>query len=82
MIPYFLALLVLGMPILYLETAVGQMHQCSTPFIFARINKGYKMLGITFMLICYNFSGYYNLVLTYSYRFLFSAFNDPLPFAS
>ncbi len=57
------------------------MHQCSTPFIFSRINKGYKMLGITFMLSCYHLSGYYNIILTYSYRFIFSAFVDPLPFA-
>ncbi len=57
------------------------MHQRSTPFVFSRINKGYKMLGITFLLVCYHLSGYYNVILAYSYRFLFSAFVDPLPFA-
>lgn len=81
LIPYFTAILLLGMPLLYLETATGQMHQKSAPMIFARINKGYKMLGITFLLSSYHLSGYYNIILTYSYRFLFSAFSDPLPFA-
>jgi SNF family Na+-dependent transporter len=82
LIPYFTAMFLLGMPMLYLETATGQMHQCSTPFIFARVNRGYKMLGGTFLLVCFHLSGYYNLILTYSYRFIFTAFIDPLPFAS
>jgi SNF family Na+-dependent transporter len=81
LIPYFTAIFLLGMPLLYLETVVGQMHQLSVPFIFARINKGYKFLGMTFLFVCFNLSGYYNIILTYSYRFLFSAFTVPLPFA-
>jgi NSS family neurotransmitter:Na+ symporter len=34
LIPYFLALFILGIPILYLETAIGQMHRKSVPFIY------------------------------------------------
>lgn len=75
LIPYFLALAFLGIPLLYLETIVGQMHQRSIPFIFSRINKGLKMVGLTFIIVCFHFAGYYNIVLAYSYRFLFSAFN-------
>ncbi len=81
LIPYFTAMFILGIPLLYLETVTGQMHQLSTPFVFSRINKGYKLLGVTFMFVCFHISGYYNIVLTYSYRFLFTAFEDPLPFA-
>lgn len=81
MIPYFIAMIVLGIPLLYMETAVGQMHQRTVPFIFGRINKGYKMLGATFMFTAYHFAGYYNIILTYSYRFIFSAFETTLPFA-
>jgi SNF family Na+-dependent transporter len=82
LIPYFAAIFLLGMPLLYLETVTGQMHQKSSPFIFAKINKGYKMLGITFLCCSYHLAGYYNIILTYSYRFLFSAFETPLPFAN
>lgn len=81
LIPYFVALIVLGIPLLYLETVTGQMHQRSSPFIFARINKGYKMLGITFLCTCYHLSGYYNIIMTYSYRLIFPAFEVPLPYA-
>ena len=82
LIPYFLAMFCVGIPLLYLETAVGQMNQRSVPNIFSRINKGYKMIGATFLFVCFNLAGYYNIILTYSYRFLFSVFSNPLPFAN
>lgn len=81
LIPYFIAMFLVGIPLLYLETATGQMHQRSVPFIFSRINKGYKMIGATFLLVCYHLAGYYNIILAYSYRFIFSAFSNPLPFS-
>ena len=57
------------------------MHQRSVPFIYGRINKGLKMLGISFLFTCYHLAGYYNIILTYSYRYLMSAFISPLPYA-
>jgi SNF family Na+-dependent transporter len=39
------------------------------------------MLGITFIFCCFHLSGYYNVILAYSYRFIFTAFTNPLPFA-
>ena len=71
---------ILGMPFLYLEMGLGQMHQKSIPYIFKQINQGYKMIGGTFILVCFHIAGYLNIILTYSYRFLFSAFSYPLPF--
>jgi NSS family neurotransmitter:Na+ symporter len=75
LIPYILALIIVGMPLLYLETAMGQMFRGSLPFIFKRIHKGLKILGVAFLCSCYHLAGYYNILLTYSYRFMFSAFN-------
>lgn len=57
------------------------MHQRSVPFIYARLNRGLKALGATFILVCCHLVGYYNIILAYSYRFLLSAFSNPLPFA-
>lgn len=81
LIPYFIAIFVLGIPLLYLETAIGQMHRKSVPFIYEKINKGLKYVGMTFMFSCLHMSGYYNIIMTYSYRFIFSAFSWELPFA-
>ena len=81
LIPYVLATVFIGMPLVYLETVVGQMNQKSGPFIFARINKGLKVLGATYLIILFHIAGYYNIILAYSYRFIMSAFIVPLPFA-
>jgi SNF family Na+-dependent transporter len=81
LIPYMIALIVIGMPILYLETAIGQMFRGSTAFIFKRIHKGLKLLGIAVMCSCFHLAGYYNILLAYSYRFIFSAFNPDMPFS-
>lgn len=80
LIPYFIFLFVLGIPLLYLETAIGQMHRKSVPMIFSKINKGLKFLGMAFMFSCFHMAGYYNIIMTYSYRFIFSAFNWELPY--
>ena len=54
------------------------MHQESIPFIFSRINKGLKCLGLTFVVICFNLSGYYNIILAYSYRYILSVFDSSI----
>jgi SNF family Na+-dependent transporter len=68
------------MPILYLEATLGQMHQESIPFIFSRINKGLKFVGVTYVFINYHFASYYNVILAYSYRFVFSVFDPSIHF--
>ena len=81
LIPYFLAMVFIGMPLLYLETAVGQMNQCSVPLILQKINKGLKFVGICYVLICFHMAGCYNIFLAYSFKFLVSSFSNPLPYA-
>ena len=78
---YLIAIAFIGVPLFYLENALGQLHQKSAPFIFAKINRGLKMLGITYILYCYHVGNYNNMILVYSYRFLFSSFSVPLPYS-
>lgn len=80
LIPYTMLMITIGIPILYLETAVGQMHQNTLPKIYENINKGFKMLGYIGTLISFNICLYYNILLVYAYRYLFTGFNNPLPF--
>ena len=56
------------------------MHRRSIPFILAKIHPSLKMLGIMFLLNSLHLSSVYNILLTYSYRLIFTAFNVPLPF--
>ena len=79
---YLIAIAFIGIPLFYLENALGQLHQKSGPLIFAQINKGLKMLGITYVLCCYHIGNYNNMILVYSYRFLFSSLKVPLPYSN
>ena len=78
--PYLIVMVFLGVPLLYLETAVGQMHHTTIPRIFERVNKGLKMFGYVVIFTALGISIYYNTLLTYSYRFIFVCFQSPLPF--
>lgn len=80
LIPYIITMLFLGIPLLYLETVVGQMNQSTIPRIFQRVNNGLKMFGYTIILIPLGVAVYYNTLLTYSYRLIFVCFLNPLPF--
>lgn len=72
----------MGMPLLYLETAIGQMHRLSIPFALKKIHPSLKIIGIAIMTACFHLSSVYNILLTYCYRFLFVSFDSPLPFAN
>lgn len=81
LIPYLIAMVLMGMPLLYLETSIGQMHRMSIPFAFKKIHPSLKIVGLGIMASCFMFSSVYNVILTYCYRFLFVSFQSPLPFA-
>jgi SNF family Na+-dependent transporter len=82
LIPYIIAMAFFGVPLLYLETAVGQMYQLPITKIFESINRALKPLGFVVVLVSFMISTYYNLLLAYSYRYIFASFSDPLPFAN
>ncbi len=82
LIPYLIAMVLMGMPLLYLETAIGQMHRLSIPFALKKIHPSLKIIGIAIMTACFHLSSVYNILLTYCYRFLFVSFDSPLPFAN
>ena len=81
LIPYTIAMILVGMPLLYLETALGQIHRKSIPFIFARIHPSLKVVGLAIMTAGFHVLVNCNILLTYSYSFLFTSFQSPLPFA-
>ena len=81
LIPYVIAIVLLGMPLLYMETAIGQMHRVSIPFVFKKIHPSLKIIGLGILTATLHFSTFYNILLAYCYRFMFASFQYPLPFA-
>ncbi|MBR9692681.1 sodium-dependent transporter [Candidatus Woesearchaeota archaeon] len=75
LIPYLIALLVLGIPLLVLEFAVGQHFQRSTVGAMRKLKTwagavGWWMLGIAFVVL-----SYYAAVMAWSLRYFFSSFS-------
>ena len=81
LVPYLIAMTVMGVPLYYMETAVGQMHRTSIPFSFKHIHPALKVIGLGILTTTITFGSVYNILLTYCYRFLFVSFESPLPFA-
>ena len=58
LIPYFVAMLTAGIPLLILELSIGKKFQGGSPTAFASLNKRFEVLGwwalaTSFIIICY-----------------------------
>jgi len=53
----------------------------SIPYVFKKIHPSLKVIGLAIMTATLHFSTSYNILLTYCYRFMFTSFEYPLPFA-
>jgi len=75
LIPYVIALLLVGIPLLILEQGLGSMQKGSAPVAYGRVKKGWEYLGwwvsvfVTFGLMLY-----YSAVLSWCLNYFFFAF--------
>lgn len=85
LIPYLVALLTAGIPILLLEYGLGHRYRGSAPSVFRRINKKFESLGWFQVAISLAIMFYYIIVLAWAASYLFFSFNlawgdDPVTF--
>ena len=77
LIPYFIALLLVAIPLLILEHGLGHMKKGSAPLAYARIRQGWEYLGwwvsifLTFGLLLY-----YSAVLSWCINYLIFSFTQ------
>jgi SNF family Na+-dependent transporter len=79
LVPYFIVLLLVGMPIFLLELGVGQKFQVGGGEIWQRMHPALKGLGIASTIATFIVSCYYNVVVAWSLWYLFRSFAWPLP---
>uniref|UniRef100_A0A8C5GSB6 Transporter n=1 Tax=Gouania willdenowi TaxID=441366 RepID=A0A8C5GSB6_GOUWI len=72
LVPYLLMLVVLGVPLLYMELTVGQA--CVGCYFCPASGVGIASVAISFIMCTY-----YNIVITWALYYLFSSFQAPLP---
>jgi len=79
LIPYIIAMMVIGVPLLILEFSLGHLTQQASPNAFRRVGKNWEFLGwwpilLTFVIVCY-----YAVILAWCLNFLIDSFANPLP---
>ncbi|RKY37422.1 MAG: sodium-dependent transporter [Candidatus Omnitrophota bacterium] len=76
LIPYFLALILVGIPLMILELGLGHKMRGSAPASFASISKKWEWLGWwQVIFVMFGIVLYYSVVISWCLSFLFFSFN-------
>jgi solute carrier family 6 (neurotransmitter transporter, GABA) member 1 len=78
-IPYIMALVLLGVPILMLEICIGQAYAGGCLIAFDHINKRTKGVGMAVVFNGYAICCYYVPILAWVMQFFRHSFRNPLP---
>ncbi|XP_051883986.1 sodium-dependent noradrenaline transporter [Pristis pectinata] len=78
LIPYLLFLLIAGMPLFYMELALGQYNREGAATVW-KICPIFKGVGYAVILIALYVGFYYNVIIAWSLYYLFSSFTSDLP---
>ncbi|XP_015267770.1 PREDICTED: sodium- and chloride-dependent transporter XTRP3 isoform X1 [Gekko japonicus] len=82
LVPYLIMLIVEGMPLLYLELAVGQRMRQGSIGAWKAISPYLCGVGIASVVVSFFLSMYYNVINAWAFWYLFHSFQDPLPWAN
>ena len=77
LIPYFLMLLLLGVPALYLEVHIGKISQTGPLNAMHRLVPAFGGVGVAAIVTMIYITFYYTLLIAYVLFYLFSSFQDP-----
>uniref|UniRef100_A0A3B4XWR3 Transporter n=1 Tax=Seriola lalandi dorsalis TaxID=1841481 RepID=A0A3B4XWR3_SERLL len=78
LIPYILFLVIAGMPLFYMELALGQYNREGAATVW-KICPVFKGVGYTVILIALYVGFYYNVIIAWSLHYLFSSMTNELP---
>ncbi|MCP4566963.1 MAG: sodium-dependent transporter, partial [candidate division Zixibacteria bacterium] len=75
LIPYFIALLTAGIPLLILETGIGQKLQGSAAASFKKVHRDMEWLGWLALLVGMIISTYYAVVIAWCWNYAYHSFS-------
>jgi len=75
LIPYFVALLTCGIPLMMLEIGLGQMMQSSAPFSWRGVGKRWEWVGWWPTWIALIIVGYYTVIMAWCWNYLYHSFS-------
>ncbi|XP_029726543.2 sodium-dependent dopamine transporter isoform X1 [Aedes albopictus] len=79
LVPYCVMLLVGGIPLFYMELALGQFNRKGAITCWGRLVPLFKGIGYAVVLIAFYVDFYYNVIIAWSLRFFFASFTSHLP---
>uniref|UniRef100_A0A1B6MBJ9 Transporter n=1 Tax=Graphocephala atropunctata TaxID=36148 RepID=A0A1B6MBJ9_9HEMI len=82
LVPYCIMLFVGGIPLFYMELALGQFHRKGAITCWGRIVPLLKGIGYSVVLIAFYVDFYYNVIIAWALRFFFASFTNMLPWTS
>ena len=82
LIPYFLSLFLLGIPLFFLELAIGQSLRQGSVGVWNAIHPYLGGLGYACVVVCLLVGMYYNMIIAWCFYYLFASFQEPLPYSS
>jgi len=75
LIPYFIALVTAGIPLLIVEFGLGHMHQGAAPTAFKKANKRFEWVGWWSLMCSVVVATYYCVIMAWSLNYLVHSFN-------
>ncbi len=81
LIPYFLMLLVVGLPTFFMELVIGQYAGMAATKVYARMAPGLRGLGYGMVSIPMLINFQYVVVMAYAMYYMFMGFTSDLPWA-
>ncbi|WP_084040206.1 sodium-dependent transporter [Demequina sp. NBRC 110053] len=75
MIPYLIALVVAGIPILFLENAIGHRFRGSAPLAMKRAGPGGESVGWFHVAICFVIGLYYTVIIAWALSYFVFSFD-------
>ncbi|HLR09479.1 MAG TPA: sodium-dependent transporter [Bacillota bacterium] len=74
-VPYLLALLTAGIPILIMEFTMGHKYRGSAPLTYRRINKKTEFVGWWGVMVAFVISTYYSVIVAWAMSYAVFSFN-------
>ncbi|XP_068838645.1 sodium- and chloride-dependent transporter XTRP3 isoform X1 [Capricornis sumatraensis] len=81
LVPYVIMLVVEGMPLLYLELAVGQRMRQGSIGAWRTVSPYLSGVGVASVVVSFFLCTYYNVINAWAFWYLFHSFQDPLPWS-
>lgn len=82
LIPYFICLFLLGIPLFFLELGIGQSLRRGSLGVWNGISPYLGGVGIASVIVSFLVGLYYNMIIAWCFYYLFASWQNPLPYSS